>query len=101
MANRCEITKKGVLVGNKVSHSNRKSKKRFLPNIKSISLISDALGHVVRLDIATNTIRSIDINGGLDNYLLKTANGKLGPQALKLKKRIKKALEAKAKKAAA
>jgi large subunit ribosomal protein L28 len=100
MAKRCDITKKGVQVGNKVSHSNRKSKKRFLPNIRSVSLFSDALGHFVRMNIATNTIRSIDINGGLDNFLLKTANGKLGDDALKMKKRIKKALAKGEKKAA-
>jgi large subunit ribosomal protein L28 len=99
MAKRCDITKKGVLVGNKVSHSNHKTKKRFEPNIKSISLLSDALGRFVRLNIATNTIRSIDKNGGLDNFLLKTSNTKLGDEALKVKKKIKKAL-AKAEKAA-
>ncbi|MCB2081738.1 MAG: 50S ribosomal protein L28 [Hyphomicrobiales bacterium] len=91
MAKRCSITDKGVQSGNKVSHSQRKTRRRFLPNIQNVSLISNVLGKAVRLKIAASTLRSIDHNGGLDNYLLSTADNKLSADVLKLKRQIKKA----------
>lgn len=95
MARRCTLTGKGVQAGNKVSHSNRKARKRFKPNIQRVGLHSEALGLSVNLNITPNTLRSIDKNGGLDAYLLKVSSTKLPDEALALKNRIKRALEAK------
>lgn len=95
MARRCELTGKGVLSGNKVSHSNRKSRRRFKPNVNNVGLRSDALGLDVNLSIAPSTLRSVDKNGGLDAYLLSTSSTKLPEDAVRLKKRIKRALAAK------
>ncbi|MDX2094806.1 MAG: 50S ribosomal protein L28 [Alphaproteobacteria bacterium] len=94
MARRCAITEKGVLSGNNVSHSNRKSKRRFLPNMQQVSLQSDALGQSIRMRITASTLRSIDHNGGLDNYLMTTHSKSLSEEARTLKKRIIKAREA-------
>jgi large subunit ribosomal protein L28 len=76
-----------VLTGNKVSHSNIKTKKRFLPNIQSASLISEALG-VVKLKIASSTIRAIEHNDGIDSFMAKTPSCKLTKKGQSLKKRI-------------
>lgn len=96
MAKRCDLTGKGVLAGNNVSHSQRKTRRRFLPNIQSVSLISEALGKPVSLSVAMSTLRSIDHNGGLDPFLLKTPDSKLTDGAAKLKRQIKKKLAQKA-----
>jgi len=96
MARRCGITGKGVLTGNNVSHAHNKSRRRFLPNIQSVSVLSDALNQSVRLRVSAHALRSIEHKGGLDTYLLGTRDAKLTAEACKLKKRIKKALEAKA-----
>lgn len=91
MARRCAITGKGVQVGNNVSHANNKTKRRFLPNLQETSLISDALGQSVKLRLTVNAIRTVEHNGGIDAYLLGTADSKLTTAALKLKRRIEKA----------
>jgi large subunit ribosomal protein L28 len=91
MARRCNITGKGVLTGNNVSHANNKTRRRFLPNLQDTTMLSDALGHLVRLRLTVNAIRTIEHNGGLDAYLLGTANNKLPAEALRLKRRIAKA----------
>ncbi|UUX51662.1 50S ribosomal protein L28 [Nisaea acidiphila] len=96
MARRCEITGKGVQTGNNVSHANNRSRRRFLPNLQQTSLMSDALGKMVRLRLTTHAIRSIEHNGGLDAYLLKAKNAQLGLEARALKRRIEKAISAKA-----
>ncbi len=102
MSRRCDINaSKGVLSGHKVSHSNRKTKRRYLPNLQPVSLISDALGHSVSLRLTPNTIKTIEHNDGIDSYLLKTPARKITKDALVLKKRIQKALAKKAAKAAA
>lgn len=89
MSKQCSINeKKSILVGHQVSHSNIKTKKRFLPNLQVVSFISDILNRNIKLRVATNTIRTIDHNDGIDNYLLKTASSKLTPEAKKLKKEI-------------
>lgn len=100
MARRCAITEKAVQSGNNVSHSNRKSKRRFLPNIQQVSLQSDALGQSIRMRITASTLRTIDHNGGLDNYLMTTHSKSLSEEARKLKSRIIKAREAAPKAAA-
>jgi len=96
MARRCEITGKGVQTGNNVSHANNRSRRRFLPNLQQTSLMSDALGKMVRLRLTTHAIRSIEHNGGLDEYLKKAKNSQLGLEARALKRRIEKAAAAKA-----
>jgi large subunit ribosomal protein L28 len=96
MSRICEIiSSKNVLVGNNVSHSNRKTKRRFLPNLQNVSLVSDALLRKFSMRICTNTLRSIDINGGFDNYLITTANENLTLKAQKIKKAIKAKIKAK------
>ena len=96
MARRCEITGKGVLVGNHVSHANNKTRRRFLPNLQVTSLLSDALGQMITLRLTTNAIRTIEHNGGLDAYLLGMSDMKLPDDARRLKRRIEKAAAAKA-----
>src|ERR1044071_5001286 len=91
MARRCGISGKGVQVGNNVSHANNKTKRRFLPNLQVTRLLSDALGQQVRLRLTVNAIRTIEHNGGLDAYLLSTADKKLPDEAIRLKRRIAKA----------
>lgn len=82
------------MTGNNVSHANNKTRRRFLPNLQEVSVLSDALGRSVQLRLTTRTIRSIEHNGGLDAYLLGTANGKLSEEAQVLKRKIKKATAA-------
>ena len=91
MARRCAITGKGVQTGNNVSHANNKSRRRFLPNLQETSLLSDALGQMVRLRLTVHAIRTIEHNGGLDAFLLNTPNTKLPEEALKVKRRIARA----------
>jgi large subunit ribosomal protein L28 len=100
MAKRCEMTGKGVQTGNNVSHSNRKSRRRFMPNLQQVSLISESLNQTVHLKISAAALRTIDHNGGLDNFLMKTHSAKLTEEARTLKKRIVKARELATKKAA-
>ena len=90
MSRRCELTAKGPQVGHKVSHSNIKTKRRFLPNLCNVTFISDALGRNVRLRVSTNAIKSVDHTGGLDAFLLKARADVLSPRALDLKRAIEK-----------
>jgi large subunit ribosomal protein L28 len=89
MSRRCELTGKGVLVGHKVSHSNIKTKRRFLPNLCNVTLQSDALKRNVRLRVSTNALKSVDHRGGLDAFLMKARDTELSPRARELKKKIK------------
>ena len=98
MSRVCDLTGKRAMVGNNVSHSNRRTRRRFMPNIQNVTLLSDILGHGVSLKISASAIRTVEHNGGLDNYLLTASASKLTAEAVKLKARIKKAA---AKKAAA
>jgi large subunit ribosomal protein L28 len=90
MSRRCELTAKGPQVGHTVSHSNIKTKRRFLPNLVNVTFISEALGRNVRLRVSTNAIKSVDHNGGLDPFLLKAKAAVLSPRALELKRAIQK-----------
>jgi len=101
MSRRCQISGKGVLVGNNVSHANNKTKRRFLPNLQETSLLSDALGGMVRLRLTTRAIRTIEHNGGLDAYLLGARVAALTPDAQALRRRIQRAMAKKAEAAAA
>ncbi|ATU72057.1 50S ribosomal protein L28 [Komagataeibacter medellinensis] len=96
MSRRCQITGKGVLTGNNVSHANNKSRRRFLPNLQETSLLSDILGAAVPMRMTTNGIRTVEHNGGLDSFLLSTPNRKLTPEALTVKRRILRVQEKKA-----
>ena len=95
MPRRCALTGKQVLTGNNVSHAHNKTRRRFLPNLQTVSLLSDALGAQVRLRISTQAIRSVEKKGGLDAYLLATPTARLPEEGARLKRRIKKALEKK------
>ena len=88
------MTGKGVQAGNNVSHAHNKTRRRFLPNLQDTSLLSDALGKTVRLRLSVRAIRTIEHKGGLDVYLLDTADAKLPEEALTLKRKVKKALAA-------
>ena len=88
MSRRCELTGKGVLTGNKVSHSNIKTRRRYLPNLQRVSLMSDTLGQTFRFRIAASTLRTVDHRGGLDAFLMKARDGDLSERALKIKKDI-------------
>ncbi|MFY9694502.1 MAG: 50S ribosomal protein L28 [Xanthobacteraceae bacterium] len=88
MAWRCELTGKTRQIGHRVSHSNRKTKRRFLPNLLNVTLMSDALGRSVRLRICANALKSVDHRGGFDAFLLKAKDGELSPRVLELKRQI-------------
>jgi large subunit ribosomal protein L28 len=90
MSRRCELTGKGAQVGHKVSHSNRKTKRRFLPNLLNVTVMSDALGRSVKLRVSANALKTIDHRGGLDAFLLKAKDVELSPRVLDLKRQIKK-----------
>ena len=94
MSWRCELTGKGPMVGHKVSHSNHKTKRRFLPNLQNETLISDTLGRSVRVRVATNALKTVDHRGGLDGFLLKAKDAELAPKMLVLKRAIAKKREA-------
>lgn len=92
MAMRCEVTGKKPRSGHKISHSNRKTKRRFLPNLQKTTVMSDALDRSVTLNVTAAGLRTIDHNGGLDAWLLSTPESKLSDEAVKLKRQVKKAL---------
>src|SRR5262245_15790952 len=94
MARRCELTGKGVLVGNAVSHANNKTKREFRPNLCDVHLISDALGKSVSLRISANALKSVEHRGGLDAFLLKARPEQLSQRARRLKREIEKKLVA-------
>ena len=89
MSRRCELTGVGPMVGHNVSHSNIKSKRRFLPALAPASLQSEALGQTFKLRISNAARRTLDFRGGLDAYLVKTSDDLLSPRALKIKRQVK------------
>ena len=93
MSRRCSISGKGVLSGNNVSHAKNRTRRRFLPNIQMSSMPSEALGQSIKLKLSTQTIRTIEKNGGIDAYLLSTSNTKLTDEAQRLKRKIRLASE--------
>ena len=94
MSRRCELTGKGPMSGNNVSHANNKTKRRFLPNLQDVSLQSEALGRTFKFRISNAALRSVDHRGGLDAYLAKAKDAELSANALKVKKEIAKATAA-------
>jgi large subunit ribosomal protein L28 len=94
MSRRCELTAKGPQVGHTVSHSNIKTKRRFLPNLLNVTLMSDSLGKSFKLRISANALKSVDHRGGLDAFLAKARDMDLSPKALEIKRAVKKKLAA-------
>lgn len=94
MSRICELTAKGRMVGNNVSHANNKTKRVFLPNLQNVTLMSDILGRSIRLRVSMNGLRSVEHVGGLDNWLIKTRAEKLSDRAQKLRREIKKKVAA-------
>jgi large subunit ribosomal protein L28 len=90
MARRCELSGKAVQTGNNVSHANNRTRRRFLPNLNQVTLISDALGERVRLRITPHALRTVERHGGLDNYLIKARDEDLSARARRLKREIAK-----------
>lgn len=91
MSRVCELSGKGPMVGNTISHANNKSKRRFLPNLSDVTLISDVLGQSFKLRVSTAALRTVDHRGGLDAFLAKAKDCELSDKALKIKKDIEKA----------
>ena len=94
MSRVCELTGKGPMTGNTVSHANNKSRRRFLPNLNDVTLISDVLGQSFKLRISAAALRTVDHRGGLDAFLAKARDEELSDRALKIKKEIAKSLAA-------
>lgn len=88
MARRCQLTGKGVMTGNNVSHANNKTRRRFLPNLQVTTLLSETLGESVKMRLSTRAIRTVEHRGGLDGYLASTAPTKLPAELRPLKKRL-------------
>lgn len=91
MSRVCELTGKGPMSGNKVSHANNKSRRRFLPNLNEVTMMSDVLGLSFKLRVSAAGLRSVDHRGGLDAYLAKAKVEELSTNAQKIKKDIAKA----------
>ncbi|PWV98113.1 LSU ribosomal protein L28P [Hoeflea marina] len=95
MSRSCELTGKGVQSGNNVSHANNRTRRRFLPNLCSVTLISDALGQSYRLRVSANALRTVEHRGGLDAFLAKASETELSMRARLLKRQIAKKLQEK------
>ncbi len=90
MARRCELTGKAVLTGNNVSHAHNKSRRRFLPNLCNVSLMSETLNRTVRFRVSANALRTVEHRGGLDSFLAKARDTELSLKARRLKREIEK-----------
>lgn len=88
MARVCELSGKKVMTGNNVSHAKNRTKRKFLPNLNNVSLVSEKLDLTVRFKISANALRSVEHAGGLDNFLLKSKDDNLSPKAKRLKNKI-------------
>ena len=93
MSRRCQLTGKGVQYGNNVSHAHNKTRRRYLPNLQKVSLMSDLLGRTIQLRVSTAAIRSVEHRGGLDSFLLNTRDAELSIELRRLKKQVRKASE--------
>ena len=96
MSRVCELTGKGPMTGNNVSHAHNKTRRRFLPNLNDVTLVSEALGKTFKLRISASALRTVDHRGGLDAFLAKAKDQDLSPNALKIKKELAKAQAAEA-----
>ena len=88
MARVCELSGKKVMSGNNVSHAKNRTKRKFLPNLNNVSLVSEKLDLTIRFKISANALRSVEHAGGLDNFLIKSKDNNLSPKAKKLKNKI-------------
>ena len=88
MSKKCELTGKIPMKGHNVSHANNKTKRKFLPNLNNVSLVSEKLDLTVRFKISANALRSVEHAGGLDNFLLKSKDNNLSPKAKRLKNKL-------------
>ena len=91
MSRRCELTGRDVQTGNLVSHANNKVRRRWLPNLCNVTLLSETLGKSYHLRVTAQALRTVEHRGGLDAFLAKAANDELSTRALRLKKDIAKA----------
>ena len=91
MSRRCELTGKGPMVGNNVSHANNKTKRRFLPNLTETALMSETLGRTFRLKVSAAALRTVDHKGGLDAFLMKAKDADLSDKARRIKKEVRNA----------
>ncbi|WP_050522960.1 50S ribosomal protein L28 [Pseudorhodobacter wandonensis] len=91
MSRVCELSGKGPMTGNTVSHAKNRNRRRFLPNLNDVTLLSDVLGQSFSLRISAAALRTVDHRGGFDAFLAKAKNDELSPKALKIKKEIEKA----------
>ncbi|SDG12889.1 50S ribosomal protein L28 [Pelagibacterium luteolum] len=89
MARRCELTGKGVMTGNNVSHALNRTRRRFLPNLCDVTLLSEALDRSVKLRISAAALRTVEHRGGLDAFLLKAKDEELSVRALGIKKELR------------
>jgi large subunit ribosomal protein L28 len=94
MSRVCELSGKAPMTGHKVSHANNKTKRRFLPNLTEVTLVSDILGQSFRLRVSTNALRTVDHRGGLDAFLARAKDAELSDRALQIKREIEKARSA-------
>ena len=94
MARRCELTGKGVQAGNNVSHAKNRSRRRFLPNLCNVHLMSETLGQSFAMRVCTRALKSVEHRGGLDAFLAKSKDAELSPKVLKIKKLIAKKIAA-------
>jgi large subunit ribosomal protein L28 len=92
MSRKCDLTGKAFQTGHKVSHSNRKTKRRFLPNLVNVTLSSETLEQSIRLRVSANALRTVDHRGGLDGFLAKAKDVELSPKALDFKRQLEKKL---------
>ncbi|MEX0582541.1 MAG: 50S ribosomal protein L28 [Sneathiella sp.] len=91
MARRCELTGKGVQAGNNVSHAKNRTRRRFLPNVQEVRLMSESLGRSFNMKVSAAALRSVEHNGGLDKFLLKSRDASLSLQARRVKRDVQKA----------
>jgi large subunit ribosomal protein L28 len=91
MSRRCELTGKGPMSGNNVSHAKNRTRRRFLPNLNDVTLLSETLGRGIKFRISAAALRTVDHRGGLDAFLAKAKDDELSDSALKVKKEIAKA----------
>lgn len=96
MSRRCMVTGKGVQTGNNVSHANNKTRRRFLPNVQSKTIYSEALGRKIRLRVTTAGLKTIEHNGGIDSWLLSMAPSKLDADLRPIRAQVEKATQSKA-----
>ena len=89
MSRRCELTGKAVMSGNNVSHANNRSRRRFLPNLVNVTLLSDALNQRVRLRVAASALRTVEHRGGLDAFLMKAKEAELSPKARLIRRQVR------------